>query len=109
MRWAAAGGLPAGFDRADRFAVLPIGEGRSFLLSLADRRGASSALTSYNSLRSGRTRLARRVLAFGLRAGLAQPLLRTRSTSVSHRAWRRRRRRICSVSTYGGCSAMTGS
>jgi hypothetical protein len=76
VRWAAAGELPAGFDRADQFAVLPIGEGRSFLLSLADRRGASSALTSYNSLRSGRTRLARRVLAFGLRAGLAQPLLR---------------------------------
>lgn len=78
VRWAAAGGLPAGFDRADQFAVLPVGDGRSFLLSLAARRGASSALTSYNSLRSGRTRLARRVLAFGLRAGLAQPLLRNK-------------------------------
>ena len=78
VRWAAAGGLPAGFDRADQFAVLPVGDGRSFLLSLAARRGASSALTSYNSLRSGRTRLARRVLAFGLRTGLAQPLLRNK-------------------------------
>ena len=48
------------------------------MLSLAARRGASSALTSYNSLRSGRTRLARRVLAFGLRTGLAQPLLRNK-------------------------------
>jgi hypothetical protein len=78
VRWAAAGELPAGFDRADQFAVLPIGAGRTFLLSLAARRGASSALTSYNSLRSGRTRLARRALAFGLRAGLAQPLLRNK-------------------------------
>lgn len=78
VRWAAAGGLPAGFDRADRFAVIPAGDGRSFWLSLASRRGASSALTSYNSLRSGRTRLVRRALAFGLRIGLAQPLLRNK-------------------------------
>jgi hypothetical protein len=46
------------------------------MVSLGTRPGASSALTSYNSLRSGRTRLARRVLGLGLRAGLAQPLLR---------------------------------
>ena len=46
------------------------------MVSLATRPGASSALTSYNALRSGRTRLARRVLGLGLRAGLAQPLLR---------------------------------
>jgi hypothetical protein len=45
------------------------------VLSLGTRRGASSALTSYNSLRSGRTRLARRVLGLGLRTGLAQSLL----------------------------------
>jgi hypothetical protein len=45
-------------------------------VSLAARRGASSALTSYNSLRSGRTRIARRVLGLGLRTGLAQPLVR---------------------------------
>jgi hypothetical protein len=76
VTWAAAGALPAGFERADQFAVLPAGAGRSFMVSLAARPGASSALTSYNSLRSGRTRLARRVLGFGLRAGLAQPLLR---------------------------------
>lgn len=75
MRWAAAGRLPAGFDRADRFAVLSVGRGRSFWLSLAARQGAASALTSYNSLRSGRTRLTRRLLAFGLRTGLAQSLL----------------------------------
>jgi hypothetical protein len=48
------------------------------MVSLGARRGASSALTSYNSLRSGRTRLARRVLGLGLRTGLAQPLLRNK-------------------------------
>ena len=46
------------------------------MVSLAARPGAASALTSYNSLRSGRTRLARRMLGLGLRTGLAQPLLR---------------------------------
>ena len=76
VTWAAAGALPAGFDRADQFAVLPAGAGRSFMVSLAARPGAASALTSYNSLRSGRTRFARRVLGLGLRTGLAQPLLR---------------------------------
>jgi hypothetical protein len=78
VTWVAAGGLAAGFERADQFAVLPAQEGRSFMVSLATRPGASSALTSYNSLRSGRTRLARRVLGLGLRTGLAQPLLRNK-------------------------------
>jgi hypothetical protein len=76
VTWAAAGELPAGFEHADQFAVLPAGAGRKFLVSLATRPGAASALTSYNSLRSGRTRFARRVLGFGMRTGLAQPLLR---------------------------------
>lgn len=75
VRWAAAGELPAGFDRVDQFAVLTVEGGRGFWLSLAPRQGAASALTAYNSLRSGRTRLARRLLAVGLRTGLAQPLL----------------------------------
>jgi hypothetical protein len=75
VRWAATGALPAGYERADRFALLRAAPGRAFVLSLGARRGASSALTSYNSLRSGRTRLARRVLGLGLRTGLAQPLL----------------------------------
>jgi hypothetical protein len=74
--WAAAGSLPAGFDHAGQMAVIPAGLGRTFMVSLTDRIGASSALTSYNSLRSGRTRIARRMLGLGLRAGLAQPLLR---------------------------------
>lgn len=78
VTWAEAGALPAGFELADQFAVLPAGRGRSFMVSLAARRGTSSALTSYNSLRSGRTRIARRVLGLGLRTGLAQPLLRNK-------------------------------
>ncbi|MBV9096349.1 MAG: hypothetical protein JO132_21160 [Streptosporangiaceae bacterium] len=55
---------------------MPAPAGRSFMVSLAARRGAAAALTSYNSLRAGRTRIARRVLGLGLRAGLAQPLIR---------------------------------
>jgi len=76
VTWAAAGALPPGFDRAEQFAALPSGGGRVFMVSLAARPGASSALTSYNALRSGRRRLARSVLGLGLRSGLAQPLLR---------------------------------
>jgi hypothetical protein len=78
VTWAAKGKLPSGFEYADRFVVLPGPAGRKFLLSLATRRGSSSALTSYNRLRPGRTRLARRVLALGLSTGLAQPLLRNK-------------------------------
>jgi hypothetical protein len=75
VSWAAAGELPAAFDQAEQFAVLPAGAGRSFMVSLGARPGTVSALTSYNALRSPRRRLARSVLALGLRAGLAQPLL----------------------------------
>jgi len=75
VTWAAAGRLPAGFERAEQFAVLSSGE-RSFLVSLAARPGTASALTSYNALRPGRKRLIRRALGLGLRTGLAQPLLR---------------------------------
>lgn len=74
--WAAADALPAGFRRVEQFAVLPGGGGRSFAVSLLSRAGASSALTSYNALRSGRRRLARSVLGAGLNTGLVQPLLR---------------------------------
>lgn len=76
VTWAAAGALPDGFECVDQFVVFPARVGRSFMVSLASRRGASGALTSYNSLRSGRTRLARRVLGLGLRAGVARPLAR---------------------------------
>ncbi len=54
--------------------MFPSGGGRKFVVSLASRRGSSAALTEYNSLRPGRTRLARQVLGLGLRAGFVQPL-----------------------------------
>src|SRR5712691_9838295 len=66
VAWAAAGELPATFERVEQFAVLPA------------RPGSCSALTSYNALRSPRRRLARSMVALGLRAGLAQPLAGTR-------------------------------
>jgi hypothetical protein len=78
VTWAAAGLLPAGYERADQLAELPSAPGRSFLVSLARRRATASALTSYNALRSGRKRLARRALGVALLTGLAQPLLRTK-------------------------------
>jgi hypothetical protein len=76
--WAGSGALPGGFERADQFAVLPAGRDRKFVVSLASRRASSAALTAYNALRPGRTRLARRMLGVGLRAGLSQPFIRDR-------------------------------
>jgi hypothetical protein len=78
VAWAAAGSLPAGFERVEQLAELPSAPGRSFLVSLASRQGAASALTSFNALRSGRKRVVRRLLGAGLRTGLVQPLLRTK-------------------------------
>jgi hypothetical protein len=78
LTWAAGGGLPAGFRLTEQFAVLPTATGRSFLVSLNARRSASSALTSYNALRSPLGRVVRRALGTGLRTGLAQPLLRSK-------------------------------
>jgi hypothetical protein len=78
VAWAAAGSLPVGYERVEQLAELPSAPGRSFLVSLATRQGAASALTSFNALRSGRKRVVRRVLGAGLRTGLIQPLLRTK-------------------------------
>jgi hypothetical protein len=76
--WAPAGELPAGYELAEQFAVLPAGAGRSFTVSLATRRGTAAALTAYNALRPPRRQVARGVLGLGVRAGLVQPLLGTR-------------------------------
>jgi hypothetical protein len=76
VTWCPAGSLPPGFKRADQFAVLKAGKGRSFMVSVDTRRGSASALTAYNALRPGRTRLARRALGLGLRTGVAQHLVR---------------------------------
>jgi hypothetical protein len=76
VTWCAAGNLPVGFERAEQFAVLPAISGRSFVVSLASRPGASSALTSYNTLRTAPRRLVRNVFSLGLRAGVDWPFAR---------------------------------
>jgi hypothetical protein len=76
VTWSAAGDLPAGYERVDQFAVLPAIAGRSFMVSLASRSGAVSALTSYNALRTAPRRLVRDVFSVGLRTGLARPFIR---------------------------------
>ena len=73
--WAPAGGLPASFTVAEQFGIFPAIAGRSLLISLRTRQGASSALTSFNALRAPRTRFVRCVIGAGLRVGLAQHLL----------------------------------
>ena len=55
--WAEAGMLPRGLEHGGRYAVLPSGRGRSFVIPPVSRTGASAALTAYNALRPGRTRL----------------------------------------------------
>ncbi len=78
VAWGAAGTLPDGYERVEQFALLPSGSDRSFAVSLASRLGSASALTSYNALRTGRKRTARRAMGIGLRLSLAQPFLRNR-------------------------------
>jgi hypothetical protein len=76
VTWAESGQLPAGFSVAERFAVLPAGGGRTFMVSLAHRRGSVSALTSYNALRSTRRRVARRAIGLAIATRTERPLLR---------------------------------
>ena len=78
VTWAAAGELPAGFRRVEQFAILPGGGGRTFMVSLASRRGSSAALTSYNALRPMRRRLGRAAAGLALRSGLGQRMLSSR-------------------------------
>ncbi len=78
VTWCAAGDLPVGFERAEQFAVLPAISGRSFVVSLASRPGASSALTSYNTLRTAPRRLVRNVFSLGLRTGVDWPFVRNK-------------------------------
>jgi hypothetical protein len=78
VAWAPAGELPDGFRQVEQFAILPAIAGRGFAVSLAGRRSAASALTSYKALRTVPRRLVREIFGLGLRAGLAQPFIRTR-------------------------------
>lgn len=78
VTWAASGELPPDHRRVEQLAVLPSAPGRSFLISLAARRGAASALTSYNALRPVRKRAVRSALALTLSSGLGATALRER-------------------------------
>lgn len=78
VTWAPRGGLPAGYRPVEQFAVTPGGRDRAFLISLGCRRGAASALTSYNALRPASRRAVRAALGLGLRSGAAGVFLRTR-------------------------------
>ncbi len=72
------GPVPAGYRAVERFAVVPSLRRAEFLVPLRSRRTAWAALSRYNALRPLRTRLPRRLLAAGMRLGLAQRLLRDR-------------------------------
>jgi len=76
VTWAPAGQLASGFSVAEQFAMLPAGGGRTFMVSLADRRGSASALTSYNALRTARRRAARRAVGLAIATRTERPLLR---------------------------------
>jgi hypothetical protein len=78
VTWCAAGDLPAGFERAEQFAVLPAIAGRSFVVSLASRPGTSSALTSYNALRTAPRRLVRNLFSIGLGSGVDWPFVQNK-------------------------------
>ncbi len=78
VTWAPHGDLPAGYRPAGQFAVMPGGRDRAFMVSLTSRRGAASALTSYNALRPAARRAVRTALGLALRSGAASPFLRTR-------------------------------
>lgn len=68
----------AGYRTTDSFAVIPNASRPRFLVPLDSRRAASASLRLYNALRPPSRRLARAVIGMGLRAGIAQPLLRDR-------------------------------
>lgn len=78
VTWARHGELPSGYRLAEQFAVLPGGRDRAFLVSLGSRRGAASALTSYNALRPAVRRAARAAMGLALRSGAGAHFLRTR-------------------------------
>jgi hypothetical protein len=77
-------GPPSGHEVLERYLVLPSARRPRFLISEASGFGAGEALASYNALRPVGTRLARSILAGGLRRGMAQRVFRDRLTvSVS--------------------------
>ena len=84
---AEAGAADAGAGGTDvlcRHAAVPTSTRGRFLVPIDSRAAAVGSLRSFNRLRSWRSRLPRSALAAAIGAGVAMPLLRTR-TSVTWR------------------------
>jgi hypothetical protein len=69
--------LPQGARTTDTFAVLPSAAHPRLLLPLRSRRAASHALREYTPGKTS-VRMVKPLLTWGMRSGLAQPLLRDR-------------------------------
>ncbi|MFC4058763.1 hypothetical protein ACFOWE_10685 [Planomonospora corallina] len=67
---------PSGHRVVERYAIVPGPARARFLTPLVTRASAAASVGRYNGLRPPRTRAARALLGLGLRAGLAQRLMR---------------------------------
>ncbi len=72
-------GEKAGWEETARFAVLPTSSSPRFLVPLEPRQAAGRSLDVYNAQKPF-ARLCKQLLRAGLRAGVAQPLLRDRAS-----------------------------
>lgn len=63
------------WDTIAEFRLVSLGDGRGYLVPLASRRATEAGLNLYNA-QSAKARIAKGVLATGLRLGFAQPFLR---------------------------------
>lgn len=71
-----------GWKRVYELGRLALNDGREYLIPLQSRLAAVNALRIYNA-QSIKARLAKRLLAMGLRLGVAQPFLRKANLGVS--------------------------
>jgi len=70
--------IPSGTaENSCEYAVLPSASNPRFLVPLANRKAAAASMSIYHAQRPV-ARLAKRILTWGLRSGLAQPFLRHR-------------------------------
>ena len=88
-------GVPPGRKAAERHLVVPNLSRPRFLVPLASRRAAWSAVASYNRLRAPATRYARALLGAAIRTGIAELVLQDSLTvSVAEHLSRGERQRI---------------
>lgn len=72
------GDPPRGFRTVEAFAVLPSASRARLLTPLASRQAASASVRHFTVAMNVRAQLRKVILAAGMRAGLAQPLVRDR-------------------------------